>query len=56
MHWNLKYVMMPTLLSLVTLQVAIATYSATSDNKVGIMTTLGFQLMEEEYTLWIVVV
>ena len=35
---------MPTLLSLVALQVAtMETYSATSDDKIGFMTTLDFQ-------------
>ena len=43
--WKWRVVMMPTLLSLAAPQVAImTTCGATSDNKVGIMTTLGFNV------------
>ena len=43
--------MMPTLLSLVLLEaVVMTTYGAISDDKVGIMTTLGFQWYPMIYT------
>ena len=44
LHWKARVVMMPTLSSLVAPEVVVMTTSgATSDDKVGIMTTPGFQ-------------
>ena len=48
-HWKLRVAMMPTLLSMLALQVVITTTSsATSHNKVGIMTTLSFQWTKQK--------
>ena len=46
LQWKPRVVMMPTLSSLVALQVVVTTCSATSDDKVGIMTTLTFWCFE----------
>ena len=44
-HWKVRVIMMPTLSSLVAPQVVImTTCGATSDDKVGIMTTHGFSV------------
>ena len=44
MQWKPTIVIVPTLLSLVALQVAtMETYGATSDDKIGLMATLDFQ-------------
>ena len=49
-HWNLSVIMMPTLSSLVAPEVVITTTSgATSDDKVGIMTTLRFLWNQLQY-------
>ena len=53
-RWKPKVIMMPILWLVVVTEVAMTTYGATSDVKVGIMTTLSFQCREirAQFTLY----